>query len=72
MNVPYKDYGVKCLEESANRAYDIFQILRLDGNLMGSINTLPNYVKYYEVPPTGNAGTGIVFAIFNVWNPVPT
>ncbi|KLJ11520.1 hypothetical protein EMPG_13289 [Blastomyces silverae] len=38
----------------------------LDGSLMGSINTLPNYVKYYDLPPTGNAGTGIVFAIFNV------
>ncbi|PGH00994.1 hypothetical protein AJ79_08058 [Helicocarpus griseus UAMH5409] len=38
----------------------------LDGSLMGTINTLPNYVKYYGLPPTGNAGTGIVFAIFNV------
>ncbi|KAK2792412.1 hypothetical protein FQN52_003347 [Onygenales sp. PD_12] len=38
----------------------------LDGSLVGSINTLPNYVKYYDLPPTGNAGTGIVFAIFNV------
>ncbi|KAG5292518.1 lactose permease [Histoplasma ohiense] len=38
----------------------------LDGSLMGSINTLPSYVKYYHLPPSGNAGTGLVFAIFNV------
>ncbi|EGC47956.1 lactose permease [Histoplasma capsulatum var. duboisii H88] len=37
----------------------------LDGSLMGSINTLPSYVKYYHLPPSGNAGTGLVFAIFN-------
>jgi hypothetical protein len=37
-----------------------------DGSLMGSINATPNYTKYYNLPPEGNAGTGIVFAIFNV------
>ncbi|KGQ01188.1 hypothetical protein PAAG_12133 [Paracoccidioides lutzii Pb01] len=34
--------------------------------LDGSINALPNCVKYYGLPPTGKAGTGIVFAIFNI------
>lgn len=33
---------------------------------MGSINALPNYVKYYGLPLEGNASTGIVFAIFQV------
>lgn len=33
---------------------------------MGSINTLPNYAKYFNLPENGNATTGIVFAIFQV------
>jgi MFS family permease len=33
---------------------------------MGSINALENYTQYYNLPPEGNSGTGIVFAIFNV------
>lgn len=33
---------------------------------MGSINALPNYTKYYNLPSTGTASTGIVFAIFQV------
>jgi hypothetical protein len=33
---------------------------------MGSINALKNYTTYYHLPPKGNSGTGIVFAIFNV------
>lgn len=33
---------------------------------MGSINVLPNYTKYYGLPNTGTANTGIVFAIFQV------
>jgi MFS family permease len=33
---------------------------------MGSINALENYINYYNLPPEGNSGTGIVFAIFNV------
>jgi MFS family permease len=37
-----------------------------DSSLMGSINTLPNYTKYYGLPNTGTASTGIVFAIFQV------
>jgi hypothetical protein len=37
-----------------------------DGSLMGSINALHNYTTYYHLPPKGNSGTGIVFAIFNV------
>ncbi|MCJ1258557.1 hypothetical protein MMC24_006390 [Lignoscripta atroalba] len=37
-----------------------------DGSLMGSINTLPNYISYYNLPETGNTGTGIVFAIFQI------
>lgn len=37
-----------------------------DGSLMGSINALPNYTKYYNLPTTGTASTGIIFAIFQV------
>ena len=33
---------------------------------MGSINALHNYTTYYNLPPKGNSGTSIVFAIFNV------
>jgi len=37
-----------------------------DSSLMGSINTLPNYTEYFNLPASGNASTGIVFAIFQV------
>jgi MFS family permease len=37
-----------------------------DGSLMGSINALPNYIDYYNLPTTGTASTGIIFAIFQV------
>jgi hypothetical protein len=37
-----------------------------DASLMSSINALPNYTKYYGLPASGNASTGIVFAIFAV------
>ncbi|KAJ8133592.1 hypothetical protein O1611_g27 [Lasiodiplodia mahajangana] len=37
-----------------------------DSSLMGSINALPNYTEYFGLPATGNASTGIVFAIFQV------
>lgn len=33
---------------------------------MGSINAMPNYTEYYNLPPEGNSGTGIVFAIFQI------
>lgn len=33
---------------------------------MGSINALPNYTSYFNLPENGNASTGIVFAIFQV------
>lgn len=33
---------------------------------MGSINALPNYTAYFNLPENGNASTGIVFAIFQV------
>lgn len=33
---------------------------------MGSINALPNYISYFNLPENGNASTGIVFAIFQV------
>ena len=33
---------------------------------MGSINALPNYLNYYNLPENGASSTGIVFAIFNV------
>ncbi|KAI1214440.1 general substrate transporter [Annulohypoxylon truncatum] len=37
-----------------------------DTSLMGSINALPNYTEYFGLPASGNASTGIVFAIFQV------
>ncbi|KAK7892227.1 hypothetical protein LTR67_007323 [Exophiala xenobiotica] len=37
-----------------------------DGSLMGSINSIPNYLNYYNVSENEQAGTGIVFAIFQV------
>lgn len=37
-----------------------------DGSLMGSINAMRSYTEYYNLPPEGNSGTGIVFAIFQV------
>lgn len=37
-----------------------------DSSLMGSINAVPNYIKYYGLPDKGTASTGIVFAIFQV------
>jgi MFS family permease len=33
---------------------------------MGSINAMKAYINYYNLPPEGNSGTGIVFAIFQV------
>lgn len=37
-----------------------------DTSLMGSINALPNYTRYYNLPESGSVSTGIVFAIFQV------
>ncbi|OHX01099.1 lactose permease [Colletotrichum incanum] len=37
-----------------------------DSALLGSINALPNYTKYFGLPANDNASTGIVFAIFQV------
>ncbi|CRK22047.1 hypothetical protein BN1708_013280 [Verticillium longisporum] len=37
-----------------------------DSSLMGSINALPNFTDYFGLPASGNASTGIVFAIFQV------
>lgn len=37
-----------------------------DGSLMGSINAIPSYTNYYNLPESGNSSTGIVFAIFQV------
>ena len=33
---------------------------------MGSINAVPSYTAYFNLPPEGNSGTGIVFAIFQI------
>ena len=33
---------------------------------MGSINAVPNYLKYYNLPENGASSTGIIFAIFQV------
>ncbi|KAF2169399.1 hypothetical protein M409DRAFT_65076 [Zasmidium cellare ATCC 36951] len=45
----------------------IFLVATMLGNVMGSINALPEYTAYYHLPVTGNAGTGIVFSIFQVF-----
>ncbi|KAJ1337303.1 Lactose permease [Microdochium nivale] len=37
-----------------------------DSALLGSINALPNYTRYFGLPANGNASTGIVFAIFQI------
>jgi MFS family permease len=37
-----------------------------DGSLMGSINTIPGYQRYYGLPENGAASTGIVFSIFQI------
>lgn len=37
---------------------------------MGSINALPNYIEFFGLPEDGNASTGIVFAIFQVNDPI--
>jgi MFS family permease len=33
---------------------------------MGSINVLPSYTKFFGLPQSGTASTGIVFAIFQI------
>lgn len=33
---------------------------------MSSINALPNYTSYYNLPSKGTASTGIIFAIFQI------
>lgn len=33
---------------------------------MGSLNALPNFTKYYDLPESGTLSTGIVFAIFQI------
>lgn len=35
---------------------------------MGSINALPNYTSYFDLPAEGNASTGIIFSIFQIGN----
>ncbi|KAI1266392.1 lactose permease [Xylariaceae sp. FL1019] len=37
-----------------------------DSSLMSSINALPNYTEYFGLPESGDASTGIVFAIFQI------
>jgi len=37
-----------------------------DGSLMGSINAVESYQKYYSLPENGAASTGIVFSIFQI------
>ncbi|KAE8145302.1 general substrate transporter [Aspergillus avenaceus] len=37
-----------------------------DTSLMGSINALPNYTEYYNLPKDGSVSTGIVFSIFQI------
>jgi MFS family permease len=33
---------------------------------MGSINAVPSYTAYYDLPSEGNSSTGLVFAIFQI------
>jgi hypothetical protein len=33
---------------------------------MGSINAVPSYTAYYNLPSEGNGSTGLVFAIFQI------
>lgn len=40
--------------------------LGYDGSLMGSINAVPSYTAYYNLPSEGNSSTGLVFAIFQI------
>lgn len=42
------------------------ELLGFDASLLGSINALPNYVAYYNLPTKGATSTGIVFAIYQV------
>lgn len=37
-----------------------------DGSLMGSINSVPSYLKYFDLPQNGAASTGIIFSIFQI------
>lgn len=37
-----------------------------DGSLMGSINSLPTYLEYFNLPQNGAASTGIIFSIFQI------
>lgn len=37
-----------------------------DGSLMGSINSVPSYLKYFNLPQNGAASTGIIFSIFQI------
>jgi hypothetical protein len=37
-----------------------------DGSLMGSINAIPEYTKYYGLSENGAASTGIIFSIFQI------
>jgi MFS family permease len=39
---------------------------QLLGSLMGSINALPNFTKYYGLPESGTLSTGILFSIFQI------
>lgn len=36
---------------------------------MASINALPSYTSYFNLPREGNASTGIIFSIFQVLPP---
>lgn len=60
----YYEWSVRSI--SLASLLELTSILGYDGSLMGSINALHNYTTYYRLPPKGNSGTGIVFAIFNV------
>lgn len=37
-----------------------------DGSLMGSINAIPEYQRYYNLGESGATNTGLVFSIFQI------
>lgn len=49
-----------------NQRSQLLTIAGFDGSLMGSINAMPSYIGYYNLPPEGNSSTGIVFAIYQI------
>ena len=52
--------------EAVSNMYFIDRVSGFDTSVMSSINALPNYTHYYDLPEKGAASTGIVFAIWQI------